>query len=1090
MEFFNALFALDSSPRRGNVASGRAPALQAGRSPRPTSSFAMSPPPFWEIPELVEINRLPMRPELTPYPSARAALARNPDRSPWRLSLDGPWRFALHPSPQAALDALEAKPKAAELARIEVPGNWMTQGHGRPHYTNIAMPFENRPPGVPAENPTGLYLRRFDLPESWAGRRVTVRFGGAESVLLVYLNGQFVGLSKDSRLPAEFDLSPFLRPKRNELAAVVVQWSDASYLEDQDHWWMAGLHRGVALHAYGDAFIEDLFAAPELDASLARGSLRLRAKLGFRSDPGDATYRLEAQLYGNGNRPVWKRPLSIDVSGSYRKNCYTAEGDRAVPRPKLWSAETPDLYTLVATLKDPAGKTAESVSLRVGFRRVEIRDRQLLVNGQAPLIKGVNRHDHDPKTGKHVTRERMLEDIRLLKRHNFNAIRTSHYPNDTLWYELCDEYGLYVWDEANLEAHANYATLCRDPRWRTAFIDRCSRMVLRDRNHPSVIVWSLGNESGYGENHDAAADWIRANDPTRPLHNEGAGKTGWLQWSGNAYDRGGERSTDLHCPMYENVGRLARWLKEKNDRRRPLILCEYSHAMGNSNGCLKEYWDLFKKRRGLQGGFIWDWVDQGLEKTDAKGRGYYAYGGDFGDEPNDANFCINGLIWPHREPHPAMEEFKKLAQPLDTQAVDLAKGLLRVANEQDFLDAAWLEGRWEVKLDGRRLERGRLDLPAIPPRSAKEIRLPLRPVQARPGQEAFLRVSYHAKTALPWAAKGHEVAWEQFRLPVSPAGSSRRRRAPRRRSPETEILEEGPHCRIRNPATGLAARIDRAEGRLLELSLGNETLMEAGPALSWMRAWTDNDGVKARPDQFENPNKPLGKWNLAGLLDAALQCAACDVRPERGGGVRVDTSHALVCGNGKEGIRFEQSLLLEPDGAGRLEARFLVTEALPDVPRLGVRVDLPVRLQQLEWFGRGPNESYSDRKAGAWIDRFRSTVDEQYVPYILPQEHGNKEDLRWLALREEGGRGLCFHAPAPFGGGATRYSVEQLVRSFHTCDLEPEDRVYAYLDCRQRGLGSASCGPDTLEPYRIGPGRYRWRLGWSPLAPGQSAAPR
>ena len=740
----------------------------------------MSAIALWKMPEVTGIAKLPGRSTLFPFESEEKACTGDPHASRWYRPLDGTWKFSFYGSPAEVPDeALAPTTDDSGWAPIEVPGNWNLQGWDRPHYTNVQMPFPELPPEVPERNPTGVYRTRFELPADWAGRRIVLHFGGVESVLLLYVNGRFAGMSKGTRVPAEFDVTGYLSPGGNLLAAKVVRWSDGSFLEDQDHWWNAGIYRGVYLVATEDAYIGDVFARGDYDPATRAGTLACTVSLGFVRPPRAAS-RVEARLYDPSGRPVMREPLGTDVDPDYRASSFIARLSRGFGRVRPWSAEQPDLYRLTVTLKDGAGRVVESTSTRVGFRRVEVRDRELLVNGRAVMIRGVNRHEHHETRGKAVPRETMLADVLLMKRFNINAVRCSHYPDDPYWYELCDEYGLYVWDEADIEAHAYYDQLCRHPRFAAAFLDRGMRMVLRDKNHPCVVVWSLGNESGYGENHDALAGWIRRFDPSRPLHYEGAmhGELtqGIRDWTG------GRHASDIVCPMYPALDDVRRWA-ETTDDRRPMILCEYSHAMGNSNGNLKEYWELFERCRGLQGGFVWEWLDHGIRQTDARGRAYWAYGGDFGDEPNDRNFITDGLVWPDRTPHPAMYELKKLVQPVGVEARSLAARRFRIRNKQHFTGLAWLAGLWDLSVDGRVVKRGRLPRLVAAPGAAMDVTLEYGAPDVRPGEEAFLTFRFVTVRDLPWAPKGHEVAWEQFALPARPKRAARRVAGGPRRGP-------------------------------------------------------------------------------------------------------------------------------------------------------------------------------------------------------------------------------------------------------------------------------------------------------------------
>ncbi|HEX7759135.1 MAG TPA: glycoside hydrolase family 2 TIM barrel-domain containing protein [Caulobacteraceae bacterium] len=1030
----------------------------------------------WVHPETVSAGRLPMRATLTPYPDAARALARGD--SPWVRSLNGDWRFALVERPEAIpADFAAAGFDEAGWAELPVPSNWTMHGYDKPHYTNVQMPFPGSPPHVPDENPTGLYRRTFQVPAGWAGRRVVLQVGGAESVLYVWVNGTPVGMGKDSRLPQAFDVTAFVRPgEENLLACAVVKWSDASYVEDQDQWWMGGIHRDVTLWSTGPTYIADVFARAEPDAEFQDGTLSVTAKLGFTGAPEDG-WNFEVQLFDAGGRAVLETPLSASVKADwsthnpYRGPLGVVTLSAPVAAPALWSTEAPNLYTVVVSLVGADGVVVEATSCRTGFRRVEIGDRALLINGQAVMIAGMNRHEHDPVRGKAVTREAMVADIHLMKQFNVNAVRTSHYPNAEAWYDLCDEYGLYLVDETNLESHAFIHDLCADPRYAAQFVERGLRMVERDKNHPSVIVWSLGNESGYGPNHDAMAGWMRGADPSRPLHYEGA-TWGWDEAATGHPRRGvvtsgksggGERASDLICPMYPPIDALVRWA-EANDPldRRPMILCEYSHAMGNSNGSLGDYWDAFERCDGLQGGFIWEWCDHGIARKTQDGRAYFAYGGDFGDTPNDLNFCCDGIVSADRVPHPGLWEFKAVAAPVSAAWADQAKGTVEVRNKRHFTDLGDLKGSWALEVDGEAVASGALALPAIGPGRAAVVSFPMPKLSLWAGQEALLMLRFCLREATAWAPAGHEVGWAQLPvdLPVVVAKPVARRGG--------ALAAEDAGGLIRVSGEGFEVSFSRAEGRMGPLVWNNHLLLEAGPRLQLWRAATDNDGIKGWSGQRR---KPLGRWREWGL-DAPLALGEPVISvSQRGGAVRISIEQVASCAAAARAVAHRHDYEVFADGRVRVANVFEVDEALSDLPRLGVTMVAPEGLEALEWFGRGPLENYSDRRRAAWIGRFAGTVSGQYTDYVMPQEHGNKTGLRWLALAGEGA-GVRFTPEAPCGGSASHFTADDLYAATHTTDLTPRREVIVNLDVGQRGLGTASCGPDTLERYRIGPGRH------------------
>ena len=1023
----------------------------------------------WEMPQLPSLNKLPARATLIPYPSAEAALRGEREASPWFHSLNGTWDFKLKACPEEATTAETGSPEGWAL--ITVPGNWTMQGWGRPQYTNVQMPFKHEPPHVPEENPTGIYRTRFRLPDGWDGRRIVLHFGGCEGVLYVHVNGRAVGLSKDARTPAEFDVTEFLRPDggENELIAAVVQWSDASFIEDQDHWWQAGLHRDGFLYATGRPHLQDVFARGDLTDDLRDGMLRVVGKVGFSGERHDDC-SLTVRLYDPDGRAILERQAVTTKDtpktpwGEARKARTEISLEERVRAPRLWSSEAPHLYTLVVTLHTPDGGE-ESTSCRIGFRRVEIRDRQLLINGKPVLIKGVNRHDHDDITGKALSRDVMEADIRLMKQFNVNAVRTSHYPNDPYWLDLCDRYGLYVIDEANIEAHAFYRELCRDPRYTAAWVERVRNMVERDKNHPCVIAWSLGNESGYGPNHDAAAGWARGADPSRLLHYEGA----IANWGGGEGWNGGYRASDLVCPMYASIDSIVRW-SEEGKGHRPLILCEYSHAMGNSNGSLADYWAAFEKYPGLQGGFIWEWIDHGIRKTAEDGTPYWAYGGDFGDEPNDANFCTDGLVWPDRTPHPGMYEFKHLAQPVRVEPVDLAAGRVRIVSKQDFTPLDWLRGEWELTEDGRTVARGKLPALRVKPGTSLEVTLPLGE-HAGTGGERFLNFRFFQRRDTLWADAGHEVAWQQIPLPSKTGEPNRTRRS-------ASVSAEEDAARIVLRAGNVQAIFDKTSGTLIALGTETGGPLLQGPLLNVWRAATDNDGIKAWTGQ---ENKPLGRWRALGLhaIEHRLRSVRL-VRASKASAV-VEVVHEASGRAQWDDFEHTHRYTLLPTGELRVENQVRVGEAITDVPRIGVSLQLSPRLVQLEWFGRGPWENYSDRKASAMVGLYRGTVTEQYVPYIVPQEHGHKTDVRHAQLTDAAGAGLRVEGDPTFEFSASHFTDDDLFRARHTPDLTPRPEVFLNLDHAQRGLGTASCGPDTLERYRLRDARYRFAFILRPL---------
>lgn len=1042
---------------------------QAADDPALLELFTIGGQPVWQLPTLFRLNKLPARATFYHFDEPGNARTHAREESPWFQSLNGPWDFHWAPTPAEASRFLKKHFASfqGEWDEVAVPGSWQMQGlekpernWDKPHYTNVQMPFPHQPIEVPEENPTGIYRRIFTVPESWSGQRVVVHFGGADNTLLVFLDGQPVGLSKESRTPAEFELTGKIKPGRaQELVAVVIKWSDSTFIEDQDHWWLSGLHREVFLYTTPAAHLADIKADALLDGDLQTGLLKVAVQLDGPVPEGAQT---GIMLY-DGDRPVWKKPLRAPVEKPARSerpfrlgNTYEAK----IPRVRPWSAESPKLYRLVVSLLLPDG-TCDSTSIDIGFKRVEIRNRQLLINGRAVLIKGVNRHDHHDTRGKALTRADMELDILTMKQFNFNAVRTSHYPNDPYVLELCDRHGLYVIDEANIESHAFYHECCADPRYQGAFLDRVSNMVLRDKNHACIYAWSLGNESGHGANHDAAAGWVRSYDPARTVHYEGARTEDWVT--------GFAAATDYICPMYPAIAKIIEWSRNPENRKndpRPLILCEYSHAMGNSNGCLSDYFEAFEKYEGMQGGFIWEWIDHGIVQTGPDGRPFWAYGGDFGDKPSDFNFVCDGMVWPDRTPHPAMFEFKYLARPVKVEAVNLKKGKIRIVSKRDFTSLEDLRGTWKLVQEGRVLQQGKLPKLAVAPGRSIEFTLPLK---SWPVGEAFLDFEFQTIKASSWAEAGHRVAWDQLAL-----SAARVVKAPADRAAlPWQIEADG--GRVLAASGDLVAGFDLKKGVWEGWSLGGIDLLAAGPDLNVWRAPTDNDGIKLhhldRVPKPWNHYKPLARWweESYDRVQSKLVRARLLNRPGRP--VLEMVYQAGV--DHKKGIDWTARYYFLPGGLIRVENEFRIGKAFADLPRVGVRLALPQGFEHVHWNGRGPWENYPDRKAGALVGVYDNTVMGEYVPYVMPQEHGLKCDARWVELAHFNGTTVRIAAEPSFAFSASHYASEDLSKALHTYDLKARPETLLCLDAAHRGIGTASCGPDTLEKYKLTGSKYR-----------------
>ena len=717
-------------------------------------ALALAAPPEWDNPAITTIGVEPPRATMMIYPDAATARTFDPARSPWMLSLNGDWKFrgVLRPADRPT-DFHRPSYDDSGWRTMPVPGVWQMHGFDIPIYTNWLYPFpqdRNKMPSPPYDfNPVGSYRRTFTVPHTWKGRTVYLHFAGVDSCFYVWVNGQFIGYHEDSRTPAEFNITKVLKPGLNTLAVQVYRFGDGAYLEDQDMWWLSGIYRDVYLMATPAVHIRDFGVRTEFDQDYRDARLHLQVNLHNYGAAPVMGHAVVAKLLDAEGQVVFEAPVSsgVPMSQDSEVEMYF---HRTIAQPRQWSAESPYLYTLLLSVHAPDGTLVEVVSGRVGFRQVEIKDGRLWINGVPVLLKGVNRHEFDPDRGRAITEESMIQDIRLMKQFNINAVRTSHYPNHPRWYDLCDEYGLYLIDEANVETHGVWDKLTRDPLWRDAFVDRAARMVQRDKNHPSVIIWSLGNESGYGPNHDAMAEWIRAHDRTRPIHYESAGHAAVV---------------DMVSVMYPRIDKLVE-LATRPGETRPLVMCEYAHSMGNSTGNLKEYWDVIRAHKRLIGGFIWDWVDQGIRQRTADGEEWFAYGGDFGDQPNDGNFCLNGLISPDREPHPGLWEYKKILEPVTVEPVNLATGEVKITNRRDFTDLSDLAISWEVTADGQAVQSGTLPSLSLRPGESAIVRVPLAPIAPQPATDYWLMIRFALAAPTRYAPAGHEVAWAQFALPA------------------------------------------------------------------------------------------------------------------------------------------------------------------------------------------------------------------------------------------------------------------------------------------------------------------------------------
>ncbi|MEI8315257.1 MAG: glycoside hydrolase family 2 TIM barrel-domain containing protein [Verrucomicrobiota bacterium] len=984
----------------------------------------------WENPALPGRNRLSPRAFFTPYPDETSARTFDRTNSPWFKLLNGNWKFHFAPTPAEAPVSFK---DVTGWADIPVPSCWQMHGYGRPHYTNVQFPFPVDPPHVPTENPTGTYVRDFFVGDDWNGRQIRLRFEGVDSAFHVWINGREVGFSKGSRLPAEFDVTKLVRTGNNQIAVRVVQWSDGSYMEDQDMWWLSGIFRDVCLIAMPATHIADIHVHAPAD-----GKLKVNTTLA-----GDtAGCKVTTKLLDHAGHVVKPQP------------------------PRLWSAEDPYLYTLLVTLKDAAGNVLEVVPQSIGFRTVEIQGDRFLVNGVAIKLKGVNRHETHPDLGRVMTMEAMVKDLLLMKQHNINAIRTSHYPDDPRFYDLCDYYGFYVIDECDLETHGFSAiegwagNPTEDPRWETACVDRMERMVHRDKNHPCIIMWSLGNEAHFGCNHIAMAKRARQLDSSRPIHYEGD------------YDL---KTADVFSQMYTHVDNVItighgtdEEIKTKLNQKgngyasKPFVLCEYAHAMGNGPGGLLEYWDAIYNSDRLMGGFIWEWADHGLRQRTADGQECFVYGGDFGDVPNDGNFVCDGLVFPDRTPSPGLTEYKKVIEPVKVEKVG---DQFRITNRYDFINLDHLQLSWNVTVAGAVIQAGTAKILSIPGRKSKLISIPF----DKPADAACLNLSFTLTADTPWAACGHEIAWAQFELPA-------KLKAP------VIVAKTGPALKLVNSGNAIAitganfvVNFDKIHAVLTGWQHDGVILLQTGPRLNFWRATTDNDRASWGQQQYAKA------WQAARLDMLQHRTDGVTIEQLDAGTVRIVAKTRIAPPVLSIGFECDYTYTITGDGQITIEVHGIPrgTALPPTLPRLGLQLTLPTAFDQVQWFGRGPGEAYRDTKQAQRRGLWQATVDELYTPYVFPQENGNRTDVSWVKFADLAGRGICFAGLPNFS--AHRYTTLDLENAKHTTDLVKRDFITVSLDHEHNGIGTGSCGPGPWEQHQLKPAEFRFALCLRPV---------
>ncbi|MET0320582.1 MAG: glycoside hydrolase family 2 TIM barrel-domain containing protein [Duganella sp.] len=1015
---------------------------------------AAAAPTEWQNPEVVAVNREPMKATFFNFESREQALAGDMAKSKYYLSLDGAWRFAYSKNPNdRPRDFYRNNYDTSGWKTIQVPGMIQAQGFGTPIFTNVDYPFPLDEPHIPdAVNEVGSYRRDFVVPADWDGRDVLLHVGAAGAAYYIWVNGEKVGYSEDSKLPSEFKLNQYLKPGKNNVSIEVYRWADASYLEDQDFWRLSGIERSVYLYAEPKAHLRDYTVTALLDKSTyTNGQFGLKAELAGAPAAGEI-----AVTIFDGEQPVLARSARIDRQA-------TVSVDGVIPTVKPWSAETPNLYRMLIEYKDGDGKLVSATSRRIGFRTVEVADGEVRVNGKRIMIKGANRHEHDPVTYRVMSLELMRKDVEMMKQANVNAVRTSHYPNDPRWYDLADEYGLYVMDEANIESHAymqlgdhskvpgyrEQVQLGYKPQWKAAHLDRVARMVQRDKNSPSVIFWSLGNEAGTGPNFENAAQWIRANDPTRLISYLGHGTIGETHLP-NSY-------VDIYAPMYDDIEKMADYAADPRFVQ-PMIQCEYVHAMGNSMGNMEDYWQVIRANKKLQGGFIWDWVDQTVFATDDKGRRYWASGFDVNPKVGDNSVVGDGVVRADRTPDPEYYEVQKVYSPLVFEG-DPRSGKVTVVNRYDFRDTSDLDFDWVLTNDGNEVTRGALQVPAVAAGARREVAVQLPKLRTR-GGEQLVTLRARARTdSVKGVAAGTVVGWSQFvTVPVSEAAVAK----------AIKPVRQGDDIRLAAGKAGL--RLDAKTG-LVNYSFDGKTLLKGGTPNFW-RGLTDND-------EGAGVDKTHQVWKTFS-----------EERHVRS--VTVDGSSVKVLYSfGAGAAHWETVYTLGADGVLKVAATFTpLRDDLPDPLRLGLRFDNDRSLDTVQWYGRGPQESYADRATGYAIGRYTGKVADQYHGYSHPQESGNKTDVRWLSLTDAQGAGVTVRGAAPLSVNALAFPYEDLYLrprgEWKSSEIAPHGDGTLLVDLAQAGVGGDTGWNLTGRPHvkyriKLQPASYSFTV--APAAP-------
>lgn len=1010
--------------------------------------------PDWNNLKILEMNRQCSRAYMIPYDCVQTDPC--PGKSTRMISLNGMWKFQWHENPpfHREIDFI-CELERSDWGEIEVPSHWQLQGYGTPLYTDVLYPFPVDPPNVPSSNPTGFYSRQFEIPSEWKDMGVFINFDGVDSAFHLWVNGTFVGYSQGSRSPAEFCISDYISVGQNIVSVVVYQWSDGSYLEDQDMWWLSGIYRDVYLIARPSVFLNDIRTETHFDEHYVNAKLLIDVELGRKDNvPIEQCAMLFQLLNENGDIIATDTVACKQGVMKYKKSIDVAQ-------PMEWSAENPFLYRLNMIIKSSDDKIIEVTSHRIGFRQVEILNGQLCLNGRPIMLRGVNRHEWHARYGRAVPVNSMIEDIKLMKQHNINAVRTAHYPNHPIFYELCDEFGMYVIDEVDLECHGfewvgDINQLSDSEEWESAYTDRLERMVIRDKNHACIIMWSLGNESGFGRNHEAMARRLGELDDTRPVHYEGDAEA---------------KVVDVYSTMYKTPEKVLELVEKFPDM--PHIVCEYAHAMGNGPGGLREYWEAFESHPRLQGGFVWEWCDHGIEHKNQMGETCYLYGGDFGDAPNDVDgwFVIDGLVSPDRTPSPGLQEYKSIIQPVDCQMasdqfVEQRTVHINVKNRYDFIDLRNLEAYWSLSYNGVNIENGKINTQDVQSGTSKMFSIRFGDTKGIDVTGVYmLMLDFLLRADTKWAPRGHQVATSEFVLTSDTAGHS----------PNERVSRKLPNCftigtvvaTTGDSRGSISSSEFSLDFRMPELfSTGTwkhrgHQIVNAGPRLQVWRAPIDNDRVSVQDWK---------KHGLDRMTESVIE-TSYDIMHQGKEGILCFKGLLAPAGL-NWGIEYDMNLRVTPQGFMLLRVRGCPHGKHPRTfPRLGIELSLSADVSLVEWHGRGPGESYPDSKNASQMGIYSRTIDELETTYIFPQENGNRSDVRWASFTNSAGRGLAV-AGKSFNFSAHHYTVKDLERAKHHHEINRIEETILHLDFAHHGLGSASCGPDVYPPYEFIAGEF------------------